>query len=175
MENAQPSDSPLTLSERLNPTEAFNVSERAFKGRYGTRLYSVKLENGDTEQRLLIPDAYKTLLEFGGVITAGTDTNLLLFSSQHWQRTVESLSKQVGFDPDRNSLVRHVYGRHVEFAGLNEDGSITLNDDLVGYAGLKDEVVLVGLIYYAEVHAAQHYFDQLLTPEQISQLASALK
>lgn len=179
MENANDKKNLPTLSQRLSGEEQFTLEQRAFKGRYQTELFNGTDEAGQAEKRLLIPQAYTELLQFGGVITVGTDEHLMLFSAQHWQRMVASLSTQVGTGISQDQLVRHVYGRHVEFEQLNDEGngvkSISLNSDLVTYARLVDKVVLVGLIYYAEVHAAQHFFDQLLSADQVKQLASALR
>lgn len=164
-------------AQKISPTPSlpsfnnadFLATQRPFKGRYGTELYVV-----DKETRLAVPDAYKPLLQYGGVVTVGLDENLLLFSNKHWELITKMLAQQAGDAPGGATLVRHIYGRHVEFEALNEDGSITLTQDLINYARLNKKVVMVGLIYYAEVHRDDHFNDSLLSADDAAKLAQAL-
>jgi DNA-binding transcriptional regulator/RsmH inhibitor MraZ len=154
----------------------FLATERPFKGRYQTELYEGLDEFGRPEKRLLIPAAYTELLQFGGVVTVGIDENLLLFSNVHWKHITRILAQQIDVsDITSGAIVRHIYGRHSEFNKLNDDGSIGINNDLIGYAKLKNKIILVGLIYYAEIHSGDHFDDAMLSPNEAAKLAEALR
>lgn len=136
-----------------------------FKGRYGTRV---------VDRRLMIPEAYHSLLEFGGVITYGTDEQLLLFGKIHWRRLEQLLLKNLGLKADHDRLVRHFYRAKMEFDCLNEDGSITLSRSLMQFAGLKDKAVLIGVVYFAEIHNPDKFEDDRLDGREIAKLSNAL-
>lgn len=160
----------------LSGAQDFLTTQRPFKGRYQTELYDGVDEYGRAEKRLLIPEAYKELLQFGGVVTVGVDENLLLFSNTHWEYITRALSRQFdATNPNSAAMIRHIYGRHSEFSKPNDDGSIGLNTDLVSYANLKQKIILVGLIYYAEIHDADHFYSSLLSADDTAKLAAALK
>lgn len=150
--------------ERL-ASEADIIQHKAFSGRWQTYI-----ENN----RLMIPRVYHNLLRYGGVITRGTDKHLMLFGNDHWQQMKLLLAKHIGINPNSNAVVRHIYGQSDTFDKLNDDGSITLTPEMALYAGLKDKVAMIGLIYYAEVYDMADYSDIQLSPDDIRNLALAL-
>jgi division/cell wall cluster transcriptional repressor MraZ len=138
---------------------------RSFTGTYNTEL------NG---KELLIPEKWQELFKYGGVVAPGFGKYLMIFGASHWQRMVAMLGEQVGLDPDKNSVVRHILGRHVEFDELNPNGSITLSDDLIRYAELKPNIVAVGVIYNLEVYSDKEYDRAMLDPQDAKKLTQAL-
>lgn len=125
--------------------EFLRRKDRVFEGNYQTVLRG---------KDLVIPPRYDQLFRFGGVVAPGTDQHLTIFGGRHWDRMLTLLAKQVGVDPYKNTMVRHVMGRAMHFDKLNVDGTVTLNDDLLRYAGLVEngKVAWVGMIYHAEIH-----------------------
>lgn len=161
-----------TEAEFARHTDDFIAERYPFKGRWQTYL------NGND---LMIPEVYSGLLEDGGVVTNGTENQLLIFGDIHWNRMIRIVTTQLGIDPLMNDSMRWLYSRHQEFKELNEDGSITLSDELIAYAKLKagvsrangqGNVVIVGLLYYAEVHDKDQY-DQLFDGDRIAALNDA--
>lgn len=136
-----------------------------FKGRYGTII---------KDRRLMIPTDYQQLLEFGGVVTYGTDDQLLLFGRVHWKRMEQLLVRGLGLNVNRDRIARHFYRAKMEFDSLNEDGSITLSRSLMQYAGLKDKAVMIGVVYFAEIHNPDHYENDKLDGREIAKLSNAL-
>lgn len=139
-----------------------------FKGVYGTVI---------NDRKLMIPSDYHGLLEYGGVVTYGNDEHLLLFGKTHWARMEQLLLRDLGMVADRDRLVRHFYRGKMEFDHLNNDGSITLSHALMKYAGLKKEAVLIGVVYFAEIHSKDNWYDSdnKLSGRDMARLSNALK
>jgi DNA-binding transcriptional regulator/RsmH inhibitor MraZ len=155
-----------TTADMMMEASARIINQKAFEGRWQTYITE--------DNKLMIPESYKDLLKYGGVICKSTDKHLMLFGKEHWEHMKQVLARNMGLQPDSNAVVRHVYGSAEPFDRLNKDGSITLTDDLVKYGRLRGKVALIGLIYYAEVHSMAHYDDLQLSPEEVKILASAL-
>lgn len=166
-------------SVAVRPSEVDSIGRdilrsTAFRGRWQTFL------NGSD---LMVPGDYHDLLKDGGVITTGPDVHLMIFGKRHWERMEMMIASQLGVDFNRVNVMRHIYMHHAAFDGLNPDGSITLSDELINYAGLrqgvdadgKGFVIMVGLIYYAEVYDKQSYDDMQLSADDVRGLAAALK
>lgn len=138
----------------------------AFQGQYNTMLRG---------KDLVIPERYDKLLKYGGAVAPGIDQHLTVFGGMHWERMLTLLGKHVGIDPYKNSLARHILGRSMQFDRPNADGTITLTDDLIEYAGLKQngKVAWVGMIYHAEIHNNENEAfkdDNYLTSEDVKRL-----
>ncbi len=153
------------------------INTKPFRGDYQTFLDGNKLH---------IPKDYHDALEFGGVLTAAPPDRaedgslryrLLLFGGMHWQWMVRNFARINGLEPSRIDLVRYVWGYQQHFT-LDSDKTVTLDKKLIDYGGLKqrneDKVVLIGLIYFAEVEAMASYTDHELRPQDVKALAHAL-
>lgn len=141
--------------------------DKAFQGHYQTIL---------RDKDLVIPSDYEDILKDGGVITAGLNSNLMIFGKAHWGRMMKFISKQMDEIGNRQAVIKHVYNHAVEFDSLKQPGAfITLTDDLINYAKLKDEVVMVGVIYYAEVYDKATYTDAMLSQDEIRRLSAAIR
>ena len=152
-------------TERISAIEAEIREALPFKGSYGTRV---------DDGRLMIPEAYLSLLEFGGVVTYSTAGHLLLFGRLHWQRMEQLITRELGLHADRDRITRHFYRGKMDFNQVNDDGSITLTKALMKYADLKDKAVLVGVVYFAEIHSPDNWKDDKLDPRDVSRLSNAL-
>jgi len=152
--------------EQAKREENYIRDKVPFKGNWRTAI--------DKDNRLLIPTPYHQLLADGGVITTSADKHLLLFGRVHWQRFQRLLAKEIGFSPDHTAIGRHFYKHMLEFDRLDEDGGITLNKQLVSYAGLKNTVAMIGLVYFAEIYSEVDYQDSALTRRDIAELIRAL-
>ena len=127
-----------------------NIRETApFEGQYQSYI--------DSGFKLIIPDQLRHLFETGGVVTVSTGDNLMLFGLRHWSYFQRLLTKQVGLSPINNELSRHIYENMQRFDKLNDDGSIVLSPQLKKYARLNNDVAIIGMIYYAEIHDKDGY------------------
>jgi DNA-binding transcriptional regulator/RsmH inhibitor MraZ len=137
----------------------------AFKGRYQTYL--------TPDKKLMIPADYQPLLKDGGVITTGTDSHLLLFGRVHWERMLQVLRSQTPEGIDQ-AVVDHLYGEQQVFSKLTDDGAIILNRGLIKHAELENRIVMIGVVYYAEIWNRDTYMDVRLSRNEVENLAAAL-
>lgn len=150
-----------TWNEKTSKLEDYIRDNKAFEGKFQSRVDGSKL---------FIPDEMKPLIESGGVVSVSTENHLLIFGHTHWQRYQRILSKEVGLSPVHNEVSRHVYGNMYRFSKLTDDGAIILPRELIQYAGLKDDLVIIGLIYHAEVHEKKTYLNLESEDNKISRL-----
>lgn len=129
------------------------------------------------DRQLVVPKAYQSLLAYGGVVTVGVDENITVFGRTHWERFQQILSREFsGLSPEKNAVIRHIYAHAYEFDKLEEPlGSIKLSKELIKYAKIKRDVTVVGLVYFAEVHASEDDHDIKLNSQDIKKLAGAIK
>lgn len=162
--------SPIT-DPSIRHASTYIETNKAFKG-----VFSSELIDG----KLMIPLQYKDLLANGAIITPGLGKYLMLFGSMHWERMKRIMGEQVGLNIDKNSLVKHIYGRHQKVELLFEKNDpnklpfIYLNKELIKYARLEKDVVTVGMLYHAEIYGSEAYANSLLEPEDAAKLTKAL-
>lgn len=106
--------------------------------------------NIDYKGRLSVPKKFRTKLSKGSVLTKGLDKCLFLYTSGGWG----TLSKQIEKLPVTASDAR-AFGRYL-FSGATEIefdrlGRIFIPDYLKTYAGLRKEVVVVGVLQRIEI------------------------
>jgi len=107
--------------------------------------------------KIIIPEEMRKLFANGGVVTCSPEDHLLLFGGNHWNYYQRLLAKQVGTSPINNEMARHIYENMHRFSRLNDDGSITITREQASYAGIESDVVIVGVVYHAEIHAKDAY------------------
>jgi len=106
----------------------------------------------DHKGRLAIPARFRQDFEAGLVVTRGIEKCLFIFTLQGWEAYVATLN-QLPLDKKRSRTVNRYL-----FSGANKhvpdgQGRILLPANLREFAGLDDEVVVVGANYRLEVWA----------------------
>ena len=106
----------------------------------------------DHKGRLAIPAKFRQDFEAGLVVTRGIEKCLFIFTLQGWEAYVATLN-QLPLDKKRSRTVNRYL-----FSGANKlvpdgQGRILLPANLREFAGLDDEVVVVGANYRLEVWA----------------------
>lgn len=109
--------------------------------------------------KLLIPKELQHLFADGGVISVSTNHHLILYGKQHWQRMERKLAKDIGLEPVHNDRARHLLESLYRFDGLDKDGAVDVSVYFKEYANIKDEVVIIGTIFHAEVHDRKTYME----------------
>jgi MraZ protein len=105
----------------------------------------------DHDHRFLTPDGYKKNLDDEVyIITQGFDHNLWVFSSEAFQEIYKKLANLNIADPLARLLFRLILGAATE-AGLSDQGYLEIPDGLRGFAGIENEVLLVGQGDYFEI------------------------
>lgn len=104
----------------------------------------------DSKKRLAIPSKLRNELGSKIVITRGLDNCLFIFPFNQWNKLVEKLSQLPLGQKDSRGFVRLMLAGASEVK-LDKLGRVLVPDYLKSYAGLKKNVVIVGVYNRLEV------------------------
>lgn len=141
-----------------------------FIGEYEARL--------DAKGRFLFPAGFKKQLsseDVSFVLNRGFEKCLRLYTSESWDPVFENLSKLNDFDPKVRQFKRFFLNgaTPVEF---DTAGRLLVPKNLIEYAGLDKDIVLVSVIDKIEIwdkNKHQELFDNF-SPESFSDLAEGV-
>jgi len=118
------------------------------------------LHSMDHKGRVFIPAKYRKLLvpedNLTMVITRGLDRNLLLFPYTVWNRYVEKLLQLPYSNRDVRNRIRVLTSRAEELS-IDSQGRIMLPRQLLEYAGIKKEVLFIGMLDKVELWNPEIY------------------
>ena len=118
------------------------------------------LHSMDHKGRVFIPAKYRKLLvpedNLTMVITRGLDRNLLLFPYTVWNRYVEKLLQLPYSNRDVRNRIRVLTSRAEELS-IDSQGRIMLPRQLLEYAGIKKEVLFIGMLVKVELWNPEIY------------------
>lgn len=109
--------------------------------------YSHQLDN---KGRLIIPSRYRALLNEQAMLTRGLDQNLVIYPEKAWQTVTEQLNQVPITHPTARALRRLLFSGAVQLS-LDKQGRVIIPTYLRNYAGLEEEVLLVGMENYIEI------------------------
>jgi len=114
----------------------------------------------DEKGRLIIPADFRAELAEGAFITRGLDGCLSVYPPAVWEAKVEELSKL----PDTRRNVRYL--KRMLLAGLkcklDKQGRILLPAPLREYAGIKSEVVIIGMDSRLEIWSKERWQEKVI-------------
>ncbi len=116
--------------------------------------------NLEAKGRLAIPQAFRSELKSGGVITLGLDGCLFLFPNSYWN----TLSEKLASLPITNQQARHFVRLLVQQASalsLDSQGRTLIPDFLRKFAKLKKQVVVAGALTKIEIWDQTTYHTHL--------------
>ena len=118
----------------------------------------------DDKNRLGLPKRVRELLGEPTMlfVTPGPDQTLWLYTQTELERFSEKLDHQPATDAEAR-VFRRLYFAQTEAVDLDKTGRILLPDRLMQFAGLKHEVVLLGVRDHLEIWDAgrwQQYAEQ---------------
>ncbi len=125
-----------------------------FLGQY---TYSV-----DAKGRLTIPVRFRAALAGGAYIVQGFDRNLLVYTTEGYQRLAKQASVHSTTNPEARAMRRVVFGRASEI-GLDSAGRILIPPFLREWAGLDSEVTIIGTGDYFEIWNSTDWAKELGT------------
>lgn len=98
----------------------------------------------DDRNRVPIPPLYRAAFEGGGYINRGQAPCLQLFTPESFKTAADIFMSMPAETEEGDDARRAFFG---STRGIQKDsqGRITLKDDLIQYAGLKKDVVVVGV------------------------------
>ncbi|MEX0992666.1 MAG: division/cell wall cluster transcriptional repressor MraZ [Solirubrobacterales bacterium] len=140
----------------------------AFRGQYEYTL--------DAKNRLTIPAKFRAALSDGVVLAKALDPCVAIWTPQGWEQFTErALSSRDPFSPDARKLKRYFHASSFDLQ-LDSAGRIMVPKQLLEYAGLGKEVVVVGNLDTIEAWDAARWrsYSQELdaTAEQAAQRLS---
>jgi len=109
---------------------------RMFIGEY---IYSI-----DEKRRIAIPPKFRKNLGKGVVVTKGFENCLVLYSTAEWEKVARKLQELPTTKGEARSLARILLSGAVD-VNFDKLGRILLPDYLKKYAGLKKNVIVIGL------------------------------
>lgn len=106
--------------------------------------------NVDTKGRVSVPSRFRADLGESFVVTKGLDNCLFVYSKTEWE-TFENKLKQLPLtNNDARSFMRFFFAGATE-CEVDKQGRINIPQILRDYAGIKKDVVIVGVATRAEI------------------------
>jgi MraZ protein len=128
----------------------------------------------DDKGRLAIPARFRPPLNEGLVVTRGLDKCLYVWTLDQWRELSQKLSKLPMMQGDARRVARHFFSGAVD-ARLDKLGRVILPQFLREYAGLRDEVVVLGVHSRIEIWATDCWAaEKELAEEQSATFAEHL-
>ena len=113
----------------------------------------------DKDYRMVVPAGFRELFAQGAYVTRGFEQNLLVISEQDFQERYKQVAALNITDPDARLLQRLLLGNAVRIE-INASGQVLLPLELMAFAGLEKEIILVGQGDYFEVWAPAQWEKQ---------------
>lgn len=131
---------------------------QAFLGRFRHSL--------DAKGRLTLPAKLRGPLSSGVVATRGSDRCLFLFTTDRWEELRERVRSLPLGDPRAVRLRRHLFA-YADGLMPDRQGRILISPDLREWAGISDDVLIVGQDTHLELWDG-HTWDEQQQNEQLT-------
>jgi len=112
----------------------------------------------DSKYRMIIPSKFREQLGYTCVLTRGIDNCLYIYPAPEWEILMGKLSNLPMSDPDARAFVRHFYANAVE-CDIDRQGRMTIPQELRDWAGIKKELITVGLLDKIEIWSKDNWED----------------
>lgn len=96
----------------------------------------------DAKKRLFVPAKYRGALADGFVVSKAPDRCLYIYSKEEWEPVAEQIKSLPGTEEYRR--FKRDFFRNADLAEMDSQGRFTVKADLLEYAGLDKEVVIIG-------------------------------
>lgn len=130
----------------------------------------------DAKGRFLLPAGFKKQLPENGdepfVINRGFEKCLSLYTSESWEPIFSKLGKLNDFDPKVRQFKRYFLNGAIQVTP-DSAGRLLMPKNLIEYAGLDKDIVLVSAIDKLEIWDKTKYqqFFETFSPQSFSDLA----
>jgi MraZ protein len=112
----------------------------------------------DIKFRMIVPSKFRDKLEYKCVLTRGIDHCLYIYPMDEWEILMKKLSSLPMSDPDARAFVRHFYANAVE-CDIDKQVRITLPQELREWAGIKKDLVTLGILNRIEIWSIDSWED----------------
>jgi MraZ protein len=113
----------------------------------------------DDDHQLVLPDAFRKSFEEGAYVTRGFEQNLLIMTESEFQEIYKRVAGLNIADPLARLLHRLILGNAARL-DLNANGRMRIPQELLSFAGVEKEIVLVGQGDYCEAWAPANWDKQ---------------
>jgi MraZ protein len=113
----------------------------------------------DDDHQLVLPEAFRESFEHGAYLTRGFEQNLMIMSEKEFQEIYQRVAGLNITDPLARLLHRLILGNATKLE-ISASGRVSLPQDLLAFAGLEKEIVLVGQGDYCEAWAPVNWDKQ---------------
>ena len=113
----------------------------------------------DNDRNLIIPAPFRELFTDGAYVTRGFEQNLLIMSDKVFQEIYKRVVALNMADPLARLLLRLILG-NASRLDISKSGHVLIPQDLMTFAGLEKDIILVGQGDYFEVWAPAHWDKQ---------------
>jgi MraZ protein len=114
-----------------------------------------------TKNQLTPPQGFGDLLTQGAMITRGFDRNLMVLTSQAFQKLSSHVMSMNLTDPNARMLMRMLLGNANEIS-IDKAGQLIIPDKLCRMANLQSPTVMVGMGDFFEIWSAEAWSEQEL-------------
>ena len=129
----------------------------------------------DHKKRLSIPSKFRKSLGKKAIITRGLDNCLVVYSINEWQKVTKKLESLPSNKIDARGFSRIILSGAVD-VNLDKLGRILIPDYLKKYAGLKKEIMVIGLSNKIEIWDEKNWKDyRQKTEKEIGDMAGRLE
>lgn len=129
----------------------------------------------DHKKRLAIPSKFRKSLGKKAIITRGLDNCLVVYPVKEWQKLTKKLENLPSSKIDARGFSRIILSGAVD-VNLDKLGRILIPDYLKKYAGLKKEVMTIGLSNKIEIWDEKNWKDyRQKTEKEIGDMAGRLE
>jgi len=115
--------------------------------------------NIDDKSRVIIPAKYRELIKSGAYITQGFDRNLMVLTTEVFERVVAYLNELGMTDPDARTLKRLIFSSASPVV-FDKLGRFLIPAYLREFARIENQVVVVGVGDYFEIWAQEEWRKQ---------------
>jgi MraZ protein len=105
-----------------------------------------------SDRHLLIPESFRDLFADGAYVTRGFEKNLLIMGDGVFQELYKRLAALNIADPLARLLLRLIIGNATRLE-ISGSGQVLIPEDLISFAGLGKEIIMVGQGNYIELWA----------------------
>lgn len=106
--------------------------------------------NVDTKGRVSVPSRFRADLGQSFVVTKGLDNCLFVYSKEEWETFENKLKELPLTNTDARTFMRFFFAGATE-CEVDKQGRINIPQVLREYAGIKKDVVIVGVATRAEI------------------------
>lgn len=110
----------------------------------------------DTKNRVIIPSKFRDCLGDRFVVTKGLDNCLYAYPMDEWANLEQKLKTLPFSNKDARAFVRFIFSGAVE-CELDKQGRFVLPTNLIEYAGIKKDVVIIGVSTRFEIWSRENW------------------